>query len=283
MSNTSFRSGSSLFYQDTQMSTAVKFGLKFMLFSLLISVVVSACTNAPTKPEQASKSEQDAVLARLAELQNEIKSLQAEVREIHQSVDDIHRVAVRPAPKPVTKVSLDESPILGSNDAKVAIVEFSDYQCPFCYRFFSQSLQKLKQQYIDTGKVKLVFRNFPLSIHPQAKSAAVAAQCAGKQDAYWKMHDALFSNQRRLGPPLYQELAEKLKLDTKVFQECTRDNAQVSKAINVDFVYGESLGVSGTPTFFVGRVQDGQIVDVKQIVGAQPYQVFAQALDALLR
>ena len=265
------------------MTTAAKFRLKITLFSLLISVVVSACTNAPTKPEQASKSEQDAVLARLAELQNEIKSLQAEVREIRQSVDDIHRVAVRPAPKPVAKVSLGDGPVLGRNDAKVAIVEFSDYQCPFCYRFFSQSLQKLKQQYIDTGKVKLVFRNFPLSIHPHAKSAAVAAECAGKQDAYWKMHDALFSNQRRLGPSLYQELAEKLKLDAKAFQECIGDNVQVSKVINEDFGYGQSLGVSGTPTFFVGRVQDGEVVDVKRIVGAQPYQVFAQTLDALLR
>ena len=246
-------------------------------------MVVSTCTNAPTKPEQASKSEQDAVLARLAELQSEIKSLQTEVREIRQSVDDIHRVAVRPAPKPVTKVSLNDSPILGSNEAKVAIVEFSDYQCPFCSRFFLQSFHKLKQHYIDTGKVKLAFRNFPLSIHPQAKNAAVAAQCAGKQGAYWKMHDALFSNQRRLGPPLYEDLARKLKLDTKAFQECTRENTQMSKVIDADLVYGESLGVSGTPTFFVGRVQDEQIVDVKQIVGAQPYQVFAQALDALLR
>jgi protein-disulfide isomerase len=265
------------------MSTAVRFGLKVTLFLLLISVVVSACTNAPTKPERASKSEQDAVLARLAELQSEIKSLQAEVREIRQSVDDIHRVAVRPAPKPVAKVSLGDSPIVGSSDAKVAIVEFSDYQCPFCYRFFSQSFQKLKQQYIDTGKVKLAFRNFPLSIHAQAKTAAVAAECAGKQDAYWKMHDALFSNQRRLGPSLYEELAGKLRLDTKAFQECTRDNAQVSKMVDADFVYGESLGVTGTPTFFVGRVQNGEVVDVKQIVGAQPYEVFAQALDALLR
>jgi protein-disulfide isomerase len=265
------------------MSTTIGFGVKFKRYPLLlIFLALTACTNA-TKPEQASKSEQDPVLARLDELQSEIKSLQTEVAQIRQSVDEIHQVAVRPRPKPVTQISIDESPVLGNAEAKVAVVEFSDYQCPFCYRFFSQNFEKLKQQYVDTGKVKLVFRNFPLPIHPQARDAAVAAECAGKQNAYWKMHDGLFSNQRRLGPALYEELAKNLKLDTKAFQECTQGDSQIKKEIDTDLAYGEKLGVDGTPTFFIGRVQGDKVVDVKRVVGAQPYEIFAQVIDALLR
>ncbi len=264
--------------------------LKINAYLVVASVGLSACDGLP-RPA-AEESARDVVLARLTELQNELKSLRLELAQLRQAVTEIHRAAVRPATTtpPQTaarsvakKVSIDDDPVLGNSEAKIAVVEFSDYQCPFCNRFYSQTLAKLKARYIDTGKVKYVFRDFPLAFHPQAKSAAVAANCAGKQNAYWKMHDGLFNNQRRLGSDLYEELAKNLRLDVAAFQACTRQGARESKEIDADLAYGQSIGVRGTPTFFIGRLQGTDLIDAKQITGAQPLSVFEQTIDPLLK
>src|SRR3989338_2784146 len=105
-------------------------------------------------------------------------------------------------PSQVTTVEVKDSPVLGSKDAKVTMIEFSDYECPFCGRHFTQTYPQLKKDYIDTGKVKLFWKDFPLSFHPQAQKSAEAAHCVKelKGDAgYWAMHDKLFTNQQSLG------------------------------------------------------------------------------------
>jgi len=180
-------------------------------------------------------------------------------------------------------VRLDDAPALGSATAPVAIVEFSEFQCPFCRRYFDQTFSSLKQNYIDSGKVRYVFRNFPLTeIHPNAKAAAVAAYCAGEQGAYWKMHDALFTNQPRLGPALYDELAKSLDLDAKKFAAC-REARESEKKVEDDMAYGQSVGVQGTPHFFIGHLKGGQVVDVQRVSGAQPVAAFTQVIDSLLK
>ncbi|MEE9264531.1 MAG: DsbA family protein, partial [Vicinamibacteria bacterium] len=218
----------------------------------------------------------------LAEIRKEIETLRREVGDLRSKVGDIHRVAVRPtptAPPPPDRVTLDESRALGSADAQIAIVEFSDYQCPYCQRFYSQTFPALKKNYIETGKVRFYFRDFPLErIHPQARSSAIAASCAARQGAYWDMHHGLFENQKRLGPELYQELAKEMGLDVAAFETCLEEPAE-DKKVDQELAYGQSLSIKGTPHYFVGRIEDGQLVDVKRVNGAQPFEAFSRVIE----
>lgn len=241
-------------------------------------------TEGNKQEEAATDTEESLILQELAKLRREIEILRKELSDLHGKVTDIHRVAVRPAAPPAPKeVSLDEQRALGSAEAKVAIVEFSDYQCPYCVRFYRQTFPQLEENYIETGKVRFFFRDFPLTqIHPQAKPAAIAANCAGGQGAYWEMHDGLFENQGRLGSELYQELATELSLDVPAFQDCLAEPAE-SEKVDQELAYGQSLGVRGTPHYFVGRIEDGKLVDVLRVNGAQPFAAFSKVIDSLLQ
>ncbi len=169
-------------------------------------------------------------------------------------------------------VSADDDPVLGKSNAPVTIVEFSDFECPFCGRHFSQTHPDIVKNYIDTGKVKLVYRDFPLSFHPNAEKAAEAAECANEQGKFWEMHDKLFSNQQSLSVANYKQWAKDLKLDSAKFDSCL-DSGKYASEIAKDEADGTKYGVSGTPSFFI----DGQL-----LVGAQPYSAFQQAIDAAL-
>ena len=179
-------------------------------------------------------------------------------------------------PSPTTTVNLEElaneDKVLGDPDAKVTIVEFSDFECPFCGRFYTQTLPQLKEEYFDTGKVKLVYRDFPLSFHPQAQPAAEAAECANEQDKFWEFHDKIFDNQSSMSTTNYKQWAADLGLDTEQFNSCL-DDGKYRAEVQADFSAGQAAGVSGTPTFFI----NGQ-----KIVGAQPFSVFKQIIDAEL-
>ena len=125
-----------------------------------------------------------------------------------------------PAPARLDNVDEDDDPFLGDKNAPVTIVSFEDFQCPFCKRAFDQTFPQLKKDYIDTGKVKYVYRDFPLSFHPQANAAAEAAECADDQGKFWDYHGAIFNNQNRLGRDLYIELAGQFNLDVDKFTQC---------------------------------------------------------------
>src|SRR3990167_11376713 len=116
-------------------------------------------------------------------------------------------------PAGITEIDMDDDAVLGDPDAPVTIVEFSDFQCPFCGSFFAQTLPLIKKNYMDKGKVKMVYRDFPLSFHPEAQPAAEADECAHEQGKFWEFHDGLFNNQQYLGEVLYMDLAEKHGLD----------------------------------------------------------------------
>lgn len=191
------------------------------------------------------------------------------------------------APKGPVDVSVDDDAILGNKNAKVTIVEFSDYQCPFCRKFWTETFSELKKNYIDTGKVKLVFRDFPLGFHPAAQPAAEAAECArfiGGDAAYWKMHDKMFSEQNILdsGSPTgavsktVQFTADDLKKWAKDLGydigSCL-DSKKFASEVQKDTAQGASYGVQGTPAFFV----NGNLLS-----GAYPYAAFKQLIDAEL-
>ncbi len=173
------------------------------------------------------------------------------------------------------RASIDDDAVLGDENAPVTIIEFSDYQCPFCERFWSQTLPQIKSQYIDTGKVKLVYRDFPLeSIHPMAAPAALAAECVGEQgdEAYFKMHDKIFGNQQALSPDNLKQWAKDLGYD---IDNCF-DSGQFRSEVQKDLQDATSSGGRGTP-YFVIMGKDGQGTPIS---GAQPFGAFQQAIDA---
>lgn len=247
----------------------------------LLAVVSLAGGPSWAAEKEKSPDPNAAILKQLVEMQKELKALRDDVAQLRQAVADLGRARGPVAPPLPPAVSLDGA-ALGSATAPVAIVEFSEFQCPFCRRFQDQTMAQIKQQYVDTGKVRYVFRHLPLDMHPQAKPAAIASHCAGKQDAFWPMHDGLFANQPRLGPPLFDELAVTLKLDLEAFRACVKD-PETQKQVERDAAYANSIGATGTPTFFIGRLKDGRLTSPQRISGAQPLAAFATAIDALLK
>ncbi len=178
--------------------------------------------------------------------------------------------------------SLDGDYFLGSKDAKVTIIEFSDFQCPYCKRFYDQTFDALKEKYIDTGKVNFVYKHFPLSFHKQAVPAAVAAECAGQQGKFYEMADLLYKNSEEWIPlsnpnSKFSSYAESLGLDKNKFEACMVSKDVLNK-IQEDFNEGQSRGVTGTPAFFIGNEEQGFI----KISGAQPLSVFESAIEKIL-
>lgn len=189
---------------------------------------------------------------------------------------------------PVT-VSLDDDPVLGNPNAPVTVVEFSDYECPFCKRHYDQTHVQLKKNYIDTGKVKLVFRDLPLSFHdPMATTEAIAANCAREQGgdtAYYKMHDVIFEKTTSNGngltkDQLYQFAADQ-GLNQANFKSCV-DSEKYKEEVSKDLADAGIIGATGTPSFVVGK-STGEEIEGKLIVGAQPYAAFQVEIDSLLQ
>lgn len=186
--------------------------------------------------------------------------------------------ASQPQPSGPVEIPIADAFSIGDPDAPVTVVEYTDYQCPFCSRHFGQTLPQLKENYIDQGIVRYVFKDFPLtSIHPQAVLAAEAARCAGDQSAYLEMHDALFDRQgewsnRGDAGVLFREYAENLGLDVDAFSDCLESHAFQGEVM-ADLDEGIGFGVRGTPAFFINGVF---------VSGAQPYSVFEQAINSVL-
>ncbi|PIQ77556.1 disulfide bond formation protein DsbA [Candidatus Peregrinibacteria bacterium CG11_big_fil_rev_8_21_14_0_20_46_8] len=185
-------------------------------------------------------------------------------------------------PKSVVGDFRDDDAAIGDPDAPVTMIEFSDFQCPFCRKFYNESFQQLKTEYIDTGKVFFVYRDFPLAFHDGATPAAKAAECARQQggDAqYFKMHDKIFDGQNLLGQGTVdipeqdlQKYARELGLNMNTFASCY-DSDSIAQEIQKDIADGKRAGVQGTPGFVINN----QLVE-----GAQPYEYFKNIIDAEL-
>jgi protein-disulfide isomerase len=161
-----------------------------------------------------------------------------------------------------------DNPAVGPVGAPITIIEFSDYQCPFCGKWYDEVWSRLKTDY--AGKVRFVYRDFPLfSLHSEAGPAAEAAECAGDQNKYFEFHDLLFSNQNNLGQATYEKYASQIGLDMTRFKECLT-TGKYKPEISSDYEFASNLGVNSTPTFFVNGIP---------VVGAQPYEVFKQLID----
>lgn len=188
-----------------------------------------------------------------------------------------------PAPSvPAAPISLAGAMMTGNTAATVAILEYSDYQCPFCGTFARDVFPEIDKAFIRTGKIRFIYRDFPLeSIHPNALSAAVSARCAGEQGKFWEMQQLLFGNQKDLTGPRFVEWATQLGVDPRKFSAC--QTAAVAGKARADEDSGKALSVTGTPTFFIGLIQpDGSLKAVKRFSGAKPFKDFEGAIAPLL-
>jgi protein-disulfide isomerase len=187
------------------------------------------------------------------------------------------------------KVSVDDDPVLGDKNAKVTLIDFSDYECPFCKRYFDDTYPQIKKDYVDTGKVKIVFRDLPLSFHQNAHKEAQAAECAREQggDAvYYKYHDEIFkrttSNGTGLALTELSVIANDLGLNGATLQSCL-DSDKYKAEVDKDLADASAVGASGTPTFFIGKSTSNGVIDGSKLVGAQPYSAFKLILDQALK
>ncbi|MCE9651902.1 MAG: DsbA family protein [Nitrosarchaeum sp.] len=241
--------------------------------ALMISVIAASLVAAffagsyvNLKSDQVTKSE----------LNSAIVKLESKISENQQP----QQANVKP-----TDISTDNDPIRGDQNAPITIVEFSDFQCPFCARFQTQTLPLILEQYVDTGKVKFVFRDFPIqNSHPNAMPAAVAAECANEQNKYWQFHDELFENQGvwnkmaiTNATKVFKEFATKLDLNQDQFNSCL-DSGKYIGEINSDLNDGRKYGITGTPGFFIGNEKIGFV----KVNGAQPFEVFKSVIDSQL-
>jgi protein-disulfide isomerase len=179
------------------------------------------------------------------------------------------------------KVSVDRAPKLGKSGAKVALIEFADFECPFCRKHASTVLPLLKEKFIETGVAAYYYVHLPLTIHRHATDAAKAAECANDQGRFWEMHDLLFkiSEPTSLVPEEIRKLAASLQIDLKTFDACL---GTVAERIESDVVQANQLGIRATPAFILGTVaDDGTIALSTRINGAQPLEVFVKAIEAL--
>jgi len=173
-------------------------------------------------------------------------------------------------PQEIRRFSIpeDDDPVYGPSDAPITIIEFSDYECPYCMKWHVEVWPRLLEAYPD--QIRLIYRDFPLTnIHANATPAAAAANCAEEQEKYWEFNELLFSGRESLGVPGYQAYAEEISLDMGLFNECL-DSGRHNEEIMADFEFAANLGISSTPTFFVNGIP---------VVGAQPFEMFSQLID----
>jgi len=233
---------------------------------------------------QASRDEQ-------ARMQKEIDELKEGQRQIQQQLKELKgdqllkRVTPAKSETPFD-IEVDKSSpeSKGSERARVAIIEFTDFQCSYCLGFVTQTLPQLDKDYVSTGKVKYFFRNLPLTNgHPNAFRAAEAGHCAGEQGKFWQAHDRFFANQNNLNPNDWLPHARALGLDALKFDECLK-SGKYDESIKKDVEEAQSLGIQGTPAFLVGLLSpNGKSVSVRKVIlGAEPYDSFKQTLDELL-
>ncbi len=228
-------------------------------------------------PEGMTRDQADAIL-------NELKQIH-QLLQAQQNAAAQTKAAAATAPAPTSdKVTMSVGKgwySMGRDDAPVTMVEFTDYQCPFCRRFESQSFADLKKNYIDTGKVRFVSRDLPLEFHPNAPAAALAVRCAGDQHKFWEMHDAIMTDTATdLGSDAILKYAQKINLDMPSFNACINEKRYVA-AIQKDTADAGTLGISGTPSFVIGKTAKDQIEGIR-IVGAVPYSVFDSTIKDML-
>ncbi len=247
-------------------------------------LIVALCVIATGATPHA----QDA--ADLQALKKEIEALRQRQEALEKEVDALKTAQARPVPAAAAvrklenlTLRLDRAPMKGQSAAKVVLVEVSDFECPFCARHTRQTAPLIEKEYVQTGRIRSAFVHFPIASHRNAFKAAEAATCAGDQGKFWETHQRFFANQRQLALPTLYAHASALGLNDQQFRTCL-DGGKYTALVTNDVTAMRGAGVTATPTFFVGTLDSktGTFAATERIVGAKPFAVFQQAIDAAL-
>src|SRR5579863_1940125 len=237
------------------LNSSVLLLLAFMLFSL---------------SARAQETSMDELKKQVETLNQNMNAMQRDLQEIKALLQN--RVRVTP-PQSVV-LNLDKRPVKGEGTAKLTLVEFLDYQCPYCGQFSRETMPQIARDYIETGKVRYVVVNMPLeAMHKSAFKAAEAAACAGEQGKFWEMHERLFNNQQILDQ--WKTHAEAIGLDVDKFEQCMETGRHAAQ-VRSDIAEAHDAGVTGTPAFFLAYTdpRSTTIKTVTKLVGSQPYASF---------
>ena len=262
------------------LGAAVCLGITLGPFSNL----TPAQTPSAPSVQQAKPNSEEEIRKEIRELKQGQEAIQKELQEIKKLL-----LAKEGATRPTRpdKISISSRPFRGNDGARVVMVEFSDYQCPFCGRFYRDTLPLVDKEYIQAGKLKYVFNNLPLDdLHPVAFKAAQAVECAGDQGKFWDLHGRMFANQSVVGSGDFASQAKAIGLDMTQFEKCLA-SGKTEAAVRAGVAQAGSLGIQATPTFVIGLVDeknpaDNNIKILTIIGGAYPFQVFKSAIDKAL-
>jgi len=244
-------------------------GPGYLIFLLMF---VAACNSSSHSDTDAAITQQQA-----EQIFKELRDMRALLEKIEKQTQPR---AQQRGPTTATLDIKEPGPILGDAAAPVTVVEFTDYQCPFCKRFTQNTFPFLKRDYIDTGKVRWLVRDLPLGFHKDARKAAQAAYCAAEQDRFWIMRDSLFRNSNNLGVEHLKSYAADLELDTHAFAECLASERHLDKIDDYTNI-AASQRLTGTPSFIVGRTTPERLSG-RVIIGAQTPAVFGAEIRKLL-
>ena len=246
----------------------MKHSLRYAMFAALpLALLLPLGAQGAKKDEGITREQADQILNELRQIRQLLEKQQAQAPRAQ--AEQANR----------TRMNLEGFAMLGSKEAPLTIVEFTDYQCPFCQRFHTTAFPDLKKNYIDTGKVRFYSRDLPLDFHPNAMRAAEAARCASDQGQFWKLRDVMEANPDKLDMDSLLADAADLKMNLDTFRACV-ESEKYKNAVQTDVMEAMKIGANGTPTFVIGRsTPDG--VDGELVVGAQPYPMFEQKLREL--
>lgn len=249
--------------------------MKRSLKGLLIAPILLALAwpaNLPggNKAEGITREQADAILD--------------ELRQIRQLLEKLHLQqqgqGAPGQPSEEASMAIHGGYLLGRSDAPLTMVEFTDFQCPYCRQFHQKAFEEIRKNYIETGKVRFISRDFPLDFHESATMAAQAARCAGEQGKFWQMRHLLIANASNLGQEALTNYAQQSQLDMPPFRACL-DSQKYLPEIQREIREAEAMGISATPTFLIGKTTKEGVDGVK-LVGAQPYAAFDSRFKELL-
>ncbi|HTM02519.1 MAG TPA: thioredoxin domain-containing protein [Vicinamibacterales bacterium] len=243
--------------------------------AIVISTAVLFVTGSAVLPGQGPAAS-DAAITELREIKELLRVLVSRTQPAQPAQ------ALPAAMVPVAPVSIAGAPTKGNVDAALVVIEYADFECPYCGDFARRTLPVLTQQYIATGRVRFAFKHLPLQeIHPRAMMAAAAAECADRQGRFWAVHDRLFNDQQHLDDVSLLAVATAAGVDVDLFRACVQGPGGAK--VRQEAARARSEGYSGTPTFLIGRSQGRDLVKVERVVsGTRDAGAFASILDELL-
>jgi len=250
------------------------------IYPALVAAMLAQGLSSPVRAENISAAQADTLIRQNSEVLGELK-------QIHKLLEQ--QLAIQSRAQASTVPPVDEKvrvPIasrgyeVGSAKAPLTLIEYTDYQCPYCRQFQTATYEEIKKNYIDTGRLRFVTRDFPLDMHDNAPRAAIAARCAADQGKFWELRQVMIINANQLQMSNLLTYAADLKLDMGKFSACVTSD-KYKADIAMDLAEGRAAGVTGTPTFVLGRMANGSIDGVR-IIGALPYAAFDAKVQSLV-